>query len=128
MSLLGKLKNKAIGKKDDLDYDEVRSHILGDSDLPPPMKDDYAPMENVRPGKREQEEFPYAKRREPIGIEPLQSDMDFSREPISMRASDNYEVLDRLKFIENQLAAIRSQTETINERLKNMEMRLGRRF
>jgi chaperonin cofactor prefoldin len=33
-------------------------------------------------------------------------------------------------MIESQLSAIRSQTETINERLKNLEMKLGsgRRF
>jgi chaperonin cofactor prefoldin len=33
--------------------------------------------------------------------------------------------MDRLNLIESQLAAIRSMTETINERLKNMESRLG---
>ena len=42
-------------------------------------------------------------------------------------SSRNYDILDRLNIIEAQLSAIRSQTETINERLKNMEMKLGPR-
>ncbi|MBI2972024.1 MAG: hypothetical protein HYY37_06390 [Candidatus Aenigmarchaeota archaeon] len=43
-------------------------------------------------------------------------------------AGKNYEIIDRLNIIEAQLQAIRSQTETINERLKNMELRLPRRY
>jgi chaperonin cofactor prefoldin len=32
--------------------------------------------------------------------------------------------MDRLNLIESQIAAVRSMTETINERLKNMESKL----
>ncbi len=44
--------------------------------------------------------------------------------------SKDYDVLQRLDVIESQLQAIRSQTETINERLKNLEFKLtgGRRY
>jgi hypothetical protein len=42
-------------------------------------------------------------------------------------ASRDYDVLDRLNLIESQVAAIRSMTETINERLKNLDAKFGSR-
>jgi hypothetical protein len=41
------------------------------------------------------------------------------------KVSRDYDVADRLQLIESQLSAIRSMTETINERLKNLEAKLG---
>ena len=40
---------------------------------------------------------------------------------------NNYEVMDRLAFIENQLSAIKSQVELVNERLKNIDAKIGAR-
>jgi len=37
----------------------------------------------------------------------------------------SYEVMDKLNFIESQLSAIKSQTELLNERMKNLETKLG---
>ncbi|MBI4162536.1 MAG: hypothetical protein HY513_02540 [Candidatus Aenigmarchaeota archaeon] len=41
--------------------------------------------------------------------------------------TNNYEVMDRLAFIENQLTAIKSQVELVNERLKNIDAKIGTR-
>jgi len=39
-----------------------------------------------------------------------------------------YELMDRLSVIEAQLATIRAQTETLNERMKTLEMYLRSRM
>lgn len=54
---------------------------------------------------------------------PLQPGPDFA--PAAEKVNRDYDIMDRLNIIESQLSAIRSQTELINERLKNMESRLG---
>ena len=50
------------------------------------------------------------------------------RKELTLDDNRRYEIEDRLNIIETQLQAIRSQTETINERLKNLDAKLGRRF
>jgi len=77
------------------------------------------PVQNEQPLKFEDDLGPPTAKNmgipDPIGQQP-----DTSRD---------YEIRDRLHMIESQLSAIRSQTETINERLKNIEMRMsGKRF
>lgn len=69
----------------------------------------------------------------PKGLEPVTEEelTVEERRPIEFEKPEekgNYEILDRLRFIENQLSAIKSQTETINERLKNLETRIGKRY
>ncbi len=129
------------------DLSDIRSHVVGE-----PYNDPYAngPQAGTEPPGMEQPGPPPAIRfrNETAGVqrggdrfgfreeEPLRMDDEFGpppgpgREPMGMNeqpASADYEIRDRLSMIEAQLSAIRSQTETINERLKNMEMRMGAR-
>ncbi len=110
--------------KDD-DIEDIRSNVLGssmdepdfprrerfDADLEDPLK---------KLGDKRFENF-----EEPPGFNTIDTRTQ-ERNPRSYdNKSENYDIMDRLNLIESQLAAIRSQTETINERLKNMESRLG---
>jgi hypothetical protein len=141
MSIFGSIKNK-FRRGGDEDFSDLRSSVL---DEPPPM-----PMQRAEPppprftrpvqegfgreidspasrfdpsdfGTHSPPPFPSRESRfDPRLGEPV--------EPFPEKKQENYEIIDRLNFIENQLAAIKSQTETINERLKNMELKLGRRY
>jgi hypothetical protein len=128
MGIFGALKNRILGRREELG--DIRSHVLGESEYSeraPAMEEDesFGPREVPElpelpepPGKRFGGRF---------------EETSFGREPISTEErepseSKDYEIMDRLNIIEAQLTAIRSQTETINERLKNMEMRMGRRY
>ena len=137
MGLIGGLKNRILGRRDDLG--DIRSHVLGEE----PFEREYpgrgSAMEDEGFGPKEVPELPEAVPRggfgeprygERFGREPIAME---EREPIAMERepsdSGKYELMDRLNIIEAQLSAIRSQTETINERLKNLEMKLtGRRY
>jgi hypothetical protein len=134
MGLIGGLKNRLLGRREELG--DIRSHVLGEE----PFEREYPgtrPEEDEGFGPREVPELPEASPRgfgerygERFGREPIAME---EREPIAMerepQSSGSYELMDRLKMIEAQLSAIRSQTETINERLKNLEMKLtGRRY
>ncbi|MFH1631048.1 MAG: hypothetical protein ABIA21_02440, partial [Candidatus Aenigmatarchaeota archaeon] len=44
--------------------------------------------------------------------------------PGEERTTDKFDILQRLDMIEATLSAIRAQTETINERLKTMDMKI----
>lgn len=133
MGIFGRIKSRISHRDEDLG--DLRSHVLGENPYGPP--ESFAP----RPEPMEQEFARDFRRpeplpppgREPLTLEPAAYEEPFpTRENISFEPtrteSDSYEILDRLKFIESQLAAIRSQTELINERLKNLEVRLGRRY
>ena len=135
--MFGKLKNKVIGRSDDIgELSDIRSHVIGEDDYNPPQLPPEPPAATAA-GVPEMTDVPRPGR-EPIGLEAPSSDMSFtreppreSREPFSVEGSDvnrNYDIIDKLNMIEAQLSAIRSQTETINERLKNLEMRVGRRY
>lgn len=124
--MFGNLKNR-LRKKDYDDVEDIRSSVLGDfKGLPPQPEPDF-------PRRAPQEvptwDDPATSQRfdEPPGF----SSIDV-REPIGQRGfqqpSRDYDIMDRLSLIESQLSAIRSQTETINERLKNMERSMGRRY
>lgn len=123
MGLFGGIK-RVFGRGDNIDeIGDIRSHVIGENEDPygsdePPMM---SRMESA-PELPEVSKF----RREPMGFGP--SPMG-EREPIELDRSSNreYDIMDKLNIIEAQLSAIRSQTETINERLKNLEMRVGTR-
>ena len=128
MSFLGSIKNRVLGRHEE-DFGDIRSHVVGEpvygeepipgSEQSLPMNE--TPMPPTNQGIPEVPEVPGRFEREPISLEkPLE------REPPVEKSSD-YELMDRLSIIEAQLSAIRSQTETINERLKNLELRFGRR-
>ncbi|MBI4170561.1 MAG: hypothetical protein HY514_02620 [Candidatus Aenigmarchaeota archaeon] len=137
--MLEGLKEKVFGrKKHDIDYSDVRSHVVGERAFEPQTigekfgfekpdfpQDPYVP-ESFQPQPFTPQQFSSPPQHK-FGSRP-DPRMDFGMEEQQPRARD-YDILDRLNLIESQLSAIRSQTETINERLKNMETRLsGRRF
>ena len=99
-------------KKKESNYDDIRSHILGEQK---PLFNEPASIADEEPLYNEP-----SFNKQPLGIErPFETE----REPISTERN-SYEIIDRLNFIENQLSAIKSQVELVNERLKNMEMKL----
>ncbi len=120
MGLLEGLKNRLIHRKPEFQVEDVRSHILGDLqterrdtfNFEDPLKnrfDPYAAKNPYQPGPQQRE--------------PVQA---FERDPLQMEPKEsNYEIIDKLNIMEAQISAIRSQTETINERLKNIEMKLN---
>ncbi len=107
---------KKFGKKEP-NYDEIKDTVLGE------------PIPEVRSEIREE---PIERPLEPFNREEL------SLEPVGRGGvppfeeknynEKNYEVIDRLKFIENQLSAIRSQLELVNERLKLIENKFRRGY
>ncbi|MCX6815787.1 MAG: hypothetical protein NT120_02965 [Candidatus Aenigmarchaeota archaeon] len=116
-------------KKDD-DFDDIRSHVLNEPSEPRPEQ--FQPQTNDQ--RFDDEMTPRTRSAfEPFSpsMENMPSDFgnDLNREPMRdtnrIEPSKNYEIIDRLNLIESQLSAVRSMTETINERLKNMESKLG---
>ena len=114
-------------KKDYDDLGDIRSNVLGNSftrapepDFPPappqPRRgfDDFSPTPRRSAGPGFDDDLP-----------PGFSNID-TRAP--QQQTKDYDLMDRLSLIESQLSAIRSQTETINERLKNLEAKLTRRY
>ena len=135
MGIFGSIKNKILGKGEELG--DIRSHVLGE-ELPEREYPGIREEEEERLGPKEVPELPEAIPRGGFG-ESRYGEPGFGREPITMEErepmaierepeSKSYEIMDRLNIIEAQLSAIRSQTETINERLKNLEMKIGRRY
>ena len=114
---------KRLTRRDD-DYDEIKSDVL-DEPLPPPApplqaqrfdEDRFGSPAFKEPFPREPN-FPDLKQQEPLTFgEPSK---DFQRD---------YDIMERLNLMEAQLAAIRAQNDAINERLKNIDARLGRRY
>jgi len=121
--MFDRLKNR-LHKKGYDDAEDIRSSVLGDFRMPQEPEPD----------------FPRASRNVPTWDDPTSPQQFDSppgfgsidmRQPAQMqseRGSRDYDIMDRLSLIESQLSAIRSQTETINERLKNMERSMGRRY
>lgn len=110
MGILSGIKDRIL-RRNEPELEDFRSHVLGQSYEPPEPEPE--------PPKKIYEREP------PPGMEPFGFE---EPEPATAEVSKNYEIIDRLNIIEAQLSAIRSQTETINERLKNMELRLQRRY
>ena len=114
-------------KRDYDDIEDIRSNVLGNDFLrPQPPEPDFPRPATERrvadrfPGIEEPVKF-----EEPPGFNSV--DTRFPDRSGQDRQG-TYDIMDRLNLIESQLAAIRSQTETINERLKNMEHSIGRRY
>lgn len=123
MSILGGIKDRLL-RRNEAEIDDLRSHILGQAqqmpDPEPPKKlyEREPSVEDVKPFDFENERGFEGRGSLGIGVE---------RDTVEV--SKNYEIMDKLNMIDAQLSAIRSQTETINERLKNLELRLqGRRL
>ncbi len=114
MGLLGSIKDRVLHRNNEDDFDDFRSHILGQEQTVPAEPEPAPPQkiyEREPPAQNELSAFSFE--------EPQQKDVQ--------EVSKNYEIMDRLEMIGAQLSAIRSQTETINERLKNLEMKLTTR-
>ncbi len=130
MGLFGRLKDKITHRKSDEDVYDFRSHVLGEPNPldEPRMPEPVEPLPARSSFDREETDFsePVIQRHK---LKDLTIGQDFGKqyEGKDESLSRNYDILDRLNIIEAQLSAIRSQTETINERLKNMEMKLGPR-
>ena len=127
MGFLDAIKDRLIGRKDD-DLEDIRSYVTDDK-YEQDFQSNLAPQDTPPQKSWEKSPDPNQDFTQP------QDQLAFSQPPESRRdlsvGSQNqgdYDIIDKLNMIESQLAAIRSQTETINERLKNMEMKAGRRF
>jgi len=123
--MFDRLKNR-LHRKDYDDAEDIRSSVLGDFRMPQEPEPDFP-----RPNRKV--EVPAWD--DPTSPQQFDSPPGFGsidmRQPAQMqseRGSRDYDIMDRLSLIESQLSAIRSQTETINERLKNMERSMGRRY
>ncbi len=127
MGILSSIRNKLSRHRDE-DFSSLRSNVLNERgpgyglepiserppiDEPPPFQS--GPPEPMPPG---------------FGMEPMSFNEPMpEKEPLDIGDERTQrEIVDRLAFIENQLSAIKSQTETINERLKNMDMKIDRRY
>lgn len=125
----GFLRNKLFGRKEP-EFDELRSHILGETYPPyPPGPTPPMPERRFEP---EREAYPERYPERP-GLELPEFSRERETSPFPglgkpEKMEREYEIMDRLALIEAQLSAIRSQTETINERLKNLEMKLTKRY
>ena len=129
--MMGWLKNKVHRQNDDLE--DIRSSVLGNDFTRNPEPDfprpDFPRSPPLDRGRIEVPSFDEPFRRdEPPGFSSI--DTRFPDQPTmnDRGRSDSYDIIDRLNLIESQLSAIRSQTETINERLKNLETKLTRRY
>lgn len=124
--MFGWLTGRIKRNRDD-DIGELRASIIGDRGYEPPQPLQARPLEQqpaFQPSPpRGYEEFSPKTRDifEPIPTASFPSSFEEKPEP----PARNYELMDKLAIIESQLAAVRSMTETINERLKNLETRLG---
>ncbi|MBS3054808.1 MAG: hypothetical protein J4431_04685 [Candidatus Aenigmarchaeota archaeon] len=129
--IIGGVKNRILGRSENEDIDDIKSYVTSGAD---PYAQNF--RENVM-GAPADDAPPKPWERENIATEPFAPEEPFpDRRSLTMgpgragRGEANYDVMEKLTMIESQLAAIRSQTETINERLKNLEFRMGsaRRF
>jgi hypothetical protein len=116
-------------KRRDDDFENIRSNVLSRDmnepdfprfEKPEDVNDPLSPMADRRFGEQRFGEEPRFK--EPPGFSDIDTRSDRYRD------DKNFDVIDSLNLIESQLSAIRSQTETINERLKNIERQLPRRY
>lgn len=124
--MFGFLRRLKRGNEEE-DYNDLRMNILNEKPFDVPK------YEPARPPQTQENDFSPKTRDVFDPTQPLPSfpgpfeNQDNAMGPINPgnNPSRNYEILDRLNLMESQIAAIRSMTETINERLKNMETRLG---
>ena len=129
-----------IFKKHKSDYSSLRSHVVGEDFGMPEQQDEMSSVAFDRQmgrGKFAKEaaiqgrDVGYGNEYNPTSFEPTLepvNPLEMPRESqMGSQSSSNYDVMDRLAFIENQLSAIKSQVELVNERLKNIDAKLGTR-
>jgi hypothetical protein len=151
MGLLDKLRRN----KEDREYEDFRSAAVGrnDTGLAPqrfdqPPQTGFVPQAQTRYGgpvspgfqekmdrmgmarenSRDFEEaarLPDVKRDEVLSETPGYQGIGIQRQEDKM--ADKFDILQRLDMIEATLSAIRAQTETINERLKTIDMKISQR-
>ncbi|MBI4014764.1 MAG: hypothetical protein HY365_02315 [Candidatus Aenigmarchaeota archaeon] len=116
MGIFDSIKERIMGRRSEEDIDDIKSYVAGDN-----YDEKFRSLSQPEAPQKPWE-------RAPLYEAPAEEVPALSVAQPAVRAQEEprYEIMDRLKFIESQLSAIRSQTETINERLKNMEMRTGR--
>jgi len=129
-------------KKHKTDYSSIKSHVLGEKEEYADTGDDFntgqlssanydkqfgrgrfakdAAIQGRSVGFGNEYSPEFEASLDPV--QPLEMPRQEMNEP-----RGNYEVMDRLAFIENQLTAIKSQVELVNERLKNIDAKIGTR-
>ncbi len=139
--MFGGLKSRLIGRHapEPPDEDAIRAHVLGEMQQPGPPP---FPPRNQTAMSRGcyDDEFEGVKPGEiPTIPEPNMPmpENEFARDSapreferkVDERGSERgiYEILDRLSVIEAQLATVRAQTETLNERMKILDMYIRNR-
>ena len=127
--MLGFLKRH---RKDYDDVEDIRSNVLGnDFFKPQPAPEPDFPQVAAQP-RRAADRFPGIEEpvrfEDPPGFNSVDTRFNDRSDRFVHDKQGSYDIMDRLNLIESQLTAIRSQTETINERLKNLETRLTRRY
>ncbi|MFH0836615.1 MAG: hypothetical protein V1870_00640 [Candidatus Aenigmatarchaeota archaeon] len=137
MGIMAKLKDRIIGRRyEEPDYDTVRAAVLGDNAPPVNPAGSRIDEKELKPSWKTRYEQSESSNFQTNPFEPVtQAESvinDYGREnrekDRKIDKREMYELLDRLSIIEAQLTAIRSQTETINERIKLMEIRQTRRY
>ena len=128
MGIFDAIKDRVLRREPAADLSDIRSRVVGE-----PPAEQFGPPPEPPPGigisrfQRTAERTGFGNE-EQFGTEefggPLREPLRMDEPPLQ---ESDYDIRDRLNVIEAQLSAIRSQTETINERLKNMEMKLGPR-
>ncbi|MEM7813314.1 MAG: hypothetical protein QW548_00240 [Candidatus Aenigmatarchaeota archaeon] len=141
--LFEKLRNKLVGRVEPTPPgpEAIHAHVLGE--LHPPREPPFspAPATAAMPRGRYGAEFEGERPVAPSEIEALKppSVEEFPRPPerppeppreFEKRFEERgmYELIDRLAVIEAQLATIRAQTETLNERMKTIELYIRSRM
>jgi hypothetical protein len=123
MSIIDGLKKRVIGSRESPPTeDELKSAILG----PYPQYPN-TPAQQGYPKPVPGMEIPeVVQQEEPSAFSPLLPSQAVG--PNRVEKGGLYEIMDRLSVIETQMATVRAQTETINERLKTMELLLRRQL
>ncbi len=134
MGIFSGIKNRVLHRREEgADYQDIKSTVLSE----PPRPEGYEPYEQQPVPEPPEPQFlrPERFQREPEYDDRFRSPAQKRYEELTVEQPSGqpaqearYDIIDKLNIIEAQLSAIRSQTETINERLKNLELRLPRRY
>ena len=129
-----------LKKKKEDDFGDIRSGVLSEPNFDEPDFPSRQSRETDFPPRAARQQGPPPGFEDPLQPRKFDNNNRFDDRPqfdepagfgsIDVRQEqrgprNDYDTTDRLNLIESQLAAIRSMTETINERLKNMESRMG---
>ena len=123
MGILSKLGKKVIKREEPAPITEdLKTHVLGEY-LPPPSE--FA-SEKPPPGmERFATPMDVPELPPPESPEPFRRALPEHREPLHHGGKGiDHEILDKLALIDAQLGAIRAQVETINERIKIIDVQL----